>query len=114
MQPVSINWGLVEYEVGGEFIDANMRIYVNETLQVEAFGTFTGQIQATQGDTIRVQYFYLAGLFAGTPTDPRLQLYINNIITEDQPLVLENSSTFNYTFTIVSDTIIEVESFDAG
>lgn len=114
IEQLTINYTLQEYDESPIFLDANMRIFVNDVQQVEQFGNGSGSILANINDEIRIQYFYLDGLSLGTPVDPQLILEIDDVIIDSQPMSIPGAGTFNYTFTLTNNVDVEVYSTDNG
>jgi uncharacterized repeat protein (TIGR01451 family) len=118
--PLIINWELSEdrFLTPEDFVDANMRIYVNEIEKVVSFGNNIGTINLFKGDQVRVQYFYLqnARVNQGLPavsqfvTNPKIELLVNNSIIESKPITVNQDATYNYQFTINNNTDILVRS----
>lgn len=112
-------------ELSGEedtFIDANLRILVDSVELATAFGdNDSGTLTLSDGDSVQLQYFYLANLIdAGTVT-PTLRIVVEEdgvvIVNEStviadttEPLTLNEFITVNAgsTYNVVVDT------FDAG
>ncbi|WP_026946163.1 hypothetical protein [Algoriphagus marincola] len=111
--PVTINWELSEWESEPDFIDANVRIYANEVLKLEQFGNGTGTVNVFQGDTIRIQYSYL-DIAEGSPESPFLQLLIDSVLIDSQPVSIPGTGTFNHSFEIDSNKEILVRAVDLG
>lgn len=104
---------LSEWDSAGNFIDANVRIYADEVLQLERFDNGTTSINVTEDQTIRVQYFYLDTAL-GSPVSPFIQLLIDSVLVESEPVSIPGTGTFNYSFVIDSNKSILVRAIDLG
>lgn len=102
---VDINWEVFE---GPPFIDANMRIYVNDILRVEKFDNGTGTLLVQVGDIVRVQYFYLANLIDPGMVNPRLQFLKDDLLLGSHVIVPTESQTQNFTFEVLSANIPDI------
>jgi hypothetical protein len=115
-----IDWSLTETSGDEVFIDANMRIFVNEEVELTAFGNSSGTFTTDDLAEIRIQWFYLeaAGMDEGL-TKPSLRLIviqdfeviINKIVEIAIPSV---DLTLNDTFIALSGSeyTISVSSFE--
>jgi hypothetical protein len=116
----SFTWSLTETSGDEVFIDANMRIFVNEEVELTAFGNSSGTFTTDDLAEIRIQWFYLeaAGMDVGL-TKPSLRLIviqdfeviINKIVEIAIPSV---DLTLNDTFIALSGSeyTISVSSFE--
>jgi hypothetical protein len=110
---VTINWQLSEWDSPPNFVDANMRIYVEGMQRLEQFGNGSGSFQVIKGSSIRVQYFYL-DIARGTPVNPFLQLLIDSIVIDSKPVAIPGEEGFNHSFTITGDKTIVVRAIESG
>ena len=112
---VNLSWEVLE---DPPFIDANMRIYVNNVLRVEQWTNGTGSLTVQVGDFVRVQYFYLANLIAPGIINPFLQFYKDALLLGDHAIIPTESQTQNATFEVIEAFIPEitilVQSIDKG
>jgi hypothetical protein len=110
--PVTINWELSEGTDGTDYVDANMRIFLNgsTTATVDVTNVSTGVVDLFKGDDVRVQYYYLGSQPIGPGiTDPKLQLLVDGVITGDHSIIPGETLTKNYEFEITEDTTIKVQ-----
>ena len=101
---VTLSWSLDEGIPNIYYIDANMRIYVNEVLFAEVWSNDSGTIPATVGDTVRIQWFFLQGLIDPGIEDPYLQLFINGDLVEEHPIDPNSTQTYNHVFVASSSS----------
>lgn len=116
-----IDWSLTE--TSGDpivFIDANMRIFVNEEVELTAFGNSSGTFTTDDLAEIRIQWFYLgvAGMDEGL-TKPSLRLTVIQdfevIINKTVEIAIPSVDlTLNDTFIALSGSeyTISVSSFE--
>jgi hypothetical protein len=113
-QSAAVNWQLSEARTAepNDYVDANMRIYVNNNEVLTRFNNGSGTVNAFRGDLIRIQYFYIAqNPPAGVSpiiTNPRLQLFLNSATIDDRSINREADSGYNHTFTITGTTNVLV------
>lgn len=102
---VIVNWELNETP-NGVYLDSNARIYLDDNLILTAFVNSNGEFNAVIGQEIRVDYFYFANLHDDFEfNSPVLQLIINDVLIDEQPIVLDESSSHTYSFVAESNNI---------
>jgi hypothetical protein len=112
-------------EISGDpsvFIDANLRIIVNE---VEVETVFTdgesGVVVLSDNDLVRFQYFYLGNLIDEGTTSPTIRIVVTedgNTIVNESILITDTTVgvTGNESITVSAGSVytVVVDSFDAG
>lgn len=112
--PIIINWEVFTGFGGNDFVDANIRIFVNgeNTPSVENFGFGTGNLSVLRGDSIEVEYFYRSTISGGgTNTDlvnPRVELLVDGALIDSISVVGDIDVSDTFTFTINVNTNILV------
>jgi hypothetical protein len=117
---LTINWELfenVDLANGGDpnnFVDGNMKIFVNGAQVIEIFTENTGSFTVNSGDLIMVEYFYYnasqgGGVSAGI-INPKIELVIGGTLIASNVIDPNVSATYNHTFTATSNTSILVRS----
>lgn len=113
IEQLTISWANTEYDEGGIFLDCNLRVYVNDVMIVEEFGTATGSLEVNFEDVIKVEYFYL-DLSLGSPIDPEIRLDVAGVEVASHDMVIPGSALFDYEFIITENTTILVYTTDNG
>jgi hypothetical protein len=94
---VTITWEVID-TTSGVYIDANVGFFVNGDLLTFNLGAGTGSFDVQIGDLIKVVYFYYRPKYSGSPVDPRLDLLIDSVLIDSNPLDLNVSSEYEHTF----------------
>ena len=114
IEQLEISYTLQEYDESPVFLDANLRVYVNEVMVAEQFGNGSGSVMANFNDEVRIQYFYLDGLSLGSPVDPEIRLDVDGVEVGLQAMSIPGAGTFNHTFTLTGNSTILVYTTDNG
>jgi len=107
----TVSWILTEETVkDSDFVDANMRIWVNDGLVLEQWGNGFGNFTVVEGDEIRIQYFYLGLPFGPDVVSPALSLFVDAVLITETPLTEGVNVTLNHYIT-VTDANISINLF---
>jgi hypothetical protein len=105
--PLTMSWEMDELFDGSDpnsYVDANFRVLINGSNELEIFNAGSGTLGFVSGDEITITYYYLdvangGGIAAGV-SDPKLELLIDGTLVASNPIPDPNSvSSFNYVFT---------------
>jgi hypothetical protein len=112
--PPSINYLLIE-NTEGVYLDSNIRLIKNEAeIIIEQFSDgANGSVVVENNDLIRVQYFFLAGLYDPSVTSGDLEVIVlensGEIINVRTPIPnLEADFTLNEEFTAFNDSVYDI------
>jgi hypothetical protein len=96
------------------YIDANLRIFINEVELLARFGNNdSGTVTLSNGDIVRVQYFFIADQIDVGVTNPTLRIVVEE---DDVPIISESTLivdttvglTLNETFTVSAGSVYDV------
>lgn len=104
---VTLDWSLVEFFTETQFIDANVKIFVNNELRVEAFGSGSGSVEVNLNDRVEVQYFYFSNLNAGVLNTPKIEFYKDNLLLGQHNILENTTELFKFIF-IVNTPAIDI------